>query len=153
MILGIDPGLVSVGWAVADKEPLRHYASGVLKIPKGLQPARLLALWRALELAPIKQFDIQQAVIESAFVGKHSQSALKFAEAVGVIKLWLAHREYPVRELAPATIKKIVTGSGQAKKADVIAAVENHVGYAAANSHEADAIAAAIAEAIAESTY
>lgn len=50
----------------------------------------------------------------------------------------------PRRELAVQTIRKIVCGSGRAKKADVMPAV-NRAGWLCANKHEADAVAVLLA--------
>jgi Holliday junction resolvasome RuvABC endonuclease subunit len=50
----------------------------------------------------------------------------------------------PRRELAVQTIRKIVCGSGRAKKADVLPAV-NRAGWICANKHEADAVAVLLA--------
>ena len=58
------------------------------------------------------------------------------AHAHKVGYLWGAER----RETPPKTVKKFATGNGNAKKPDVIAAVEGW-GFKPANDHEADAIA------------
>lgn len=55
---------------------------------------------------------------------------------------WVAF--VPRREIAVSTIRKIVCGSGRAKKADVMPAV-NRAGWLCANKHEADAVAVLLA--------
>lgn len=59
--------------------------------------------------------------------------------------IWEAHRaaelrNIPRHEYTPITIKKFITGSGKAKKPDVMAAVRNK-GHRITNDHEADAVA------------
>ena len=154
-ILGIDPGLAVTGWGIVaqGRDGLHYVASGVIKTKAGVaQGARLMQLWGGLEQGGIvRQVGWAPAVqniaaIENVFVGAGRQTAIKTAEAVGVIKLWLAHRDFDLTEYAPASIKKEVAGHGRADKFAMRAAVRRELGYRVAGlgEHETDALAAAI---------
>lgn len=55
-------------------------------------------------------------------------------------------KEMIFHEIAPASIKKIITGNGKASKAEVAAALERYVGrHEYASDDESDATAAAVA--------
>ena len=58
--------------------------------------------------------------------------------------IWEAHRaaelrNIPRQEYSPRTLKKFITGSGNAKKPEVVEAIKNR-GHNVKNDHEADAI-------------
>jgi crossover junction endodeoxyribonuclease RuvC len=63
------------------------------------------------------------------------------AKMQGVLERWAAERGYQYRGYSPAEIKKHATGKGNAKKAEVIAAVRARYGYTGNDDNEADAIA------------
>jgi Holliday junction resolvasome RuvABC endonuclease subunit len=59
---------------------------------------------------------------------------------LGQLSAWCEQHQIPYAGVPVGTIKRAVTGSGNASKADVIAAVEGH-GFAPRDDNEADAIA------------
>jgi len=58
----------------------------------------------------------------------------------GILLAWCEHHGMSYKGYAPGTIKKHVTGSGRADKAEVIAAVRD-MGFSPCSDHTADAIA------------
>ena len=59
----------------------------------------------------------------------------------GAVEIFAFRHKMPVRLFNPATIKKFITGSGRAKKPQVIRAVELYLKKAPRNDNEADAAA------------
>jgi crossover junction endodeoxyribonuclease RuvC len=121
-VLGIDPGTRSVGFGVVDAEGsrLRPVTFGVVAPGrmKGDLPARLHAIHLGLREA-IREHAPDAVAIEEAFYGKSVQSALRIGEGRGVALLAAAAEGVPVHQYPPATVKKAVTGSGNAHKSQV----------------------------------
>jgi crossover junction endodeoxyribonuclease RuvC len=86
------------------------------------------------------------AAVESPFHGVNPRSALQLAHARGVVLAVVAGTGIEVVEYAPAAVKKSVTGTGGADKAQVEFMVAHALGRAAAMSRgdRADAIAVAL---------
>jgi crossover junction endodeoxyribonuclease RuvC len=125
-VLGIDPGTRIVGYGVVDvRGPRRieYVECGTLKLDgRRTLNARLAEIARGLqeiveELAP------SVLAIESAYAGRNPSSALKLAEARGVLKWIGLDAGLPIAEYAPARVKKVVVGKGRATKAEVQARV------------------------------
>ena len=151
--LGIDPGLATTGWGIveADGDKRRFVDCGIIKTEKGAsQSVRLLHLWQKLRMSEIDHYEIDEAGIENVYVGAGRHSSVKTAEAVGVIKVWLAYNGFTVSEFQPASIKKQIAGSGRAGKPQMKAAVRAELiqggngEYLDIDEHEADALAVAL---------
>ncbi|MEZ5964335.1 MAG: crossover junction endodeoxyribonuclease RuvC [Planctomycetota bacterium] len=147
-ILGIDPGTVTVGYGClqvaevaparpAGERPIAQRAGNVVSAVAGRSDARVveagaLRLGRsgvaiearlgrlAVELAAlIERLGPDQMALEGAFAGKSVQAALRIGEARGVV-LAAAHRAgVSVVQLAPARVKRCLTGHGAAGKPQV----------------------------------
>ena len=86
--------------------------------------------------------------VEEVFVNANAQSTLKLGQARGVCLLALARAGLPVSEYATRLVKKAVTGTGGAEKAQVQAMVKVLLpGVKLAGADAADALAVAIAHA------
>ena len=121
-MLGIDPGTRSVGIGVVEREGsrLRVVAWGTVSPGrmKGDIPARLVKIHQGLCEA-IAEYDPDQVALEEAYFGKSVSSALRMGEGRGVALLAAAQAEKAIHQYPPATIKKAVTGNGNAQKAQV----------------------------------
>ncbi len=146
MILGIDPGLASTGYAVVERAGgrLRPVEWGVIRTAADApHPDRLLAIYtRVTEL--LDAYVIEAAAIESWFVHPVSKAAMGMAESRGAVQVAIASAGITIVEYSPNTIKQAVTGSGRADKAQVRAMVERLSGVDAGSDHAGDALAAAI---------
>ncbi len=146
IVLGIDPGLASTGYAVVTRENsiyrvLRH---GVIRtIPTTPHPARLLEIHDQIRDV-LASFAVDGAAIESWFIHPVSKAAMGMAETRGAIQIAIAAAGIPIAEFSPNTIKQAVTGSGRANKDQVRSMIERITGAAPETDHAADAIAAAI---------
>lgn len=150
LILGLDPSLSSTGWGVIRSEGARiaHVANGQIRIDPGApMPERLAALAAGLA-AVIAAHRPDRAAAEEIFVNKNPQSTLKLAQARGAVLAACGAAELTVNEHAARLVKKAVTGTGGAEKAQVAAMVKVLLpGVAIAGSDAADALAVAIADA------
>ena len=98
-----------------------------------------------------RSYGAVDAAVEAPFHGASARSALQLAHARGVVLAACASAGIHVFEYAPASIKKSVTGSGRAEKAQVQAMVARLVegAAAAAGADAMDAIATAVCHLVA----
>ena len=124
-ILGIDPGLAIVGWAVIDSNrgKLTPVAYGAITTPAHTDiEARLLVIKSDLEEI-IKRYEPDEMAIEELFFNTNITTGIAVAEARGVI-LCTAHAcGVKISEYTPLQVKQAVVGYGKAEKQQVIAMV------------------------------
>ncbi len=124
ILLGIDPGSVKTGYGVLDVEgrDVTVVDYGVIRPgSKKSFEARLLAIHDGLEKV-LEKHHPELAVVEGTFHGRRAQnfqSTLKLAHARGVALLAAARAGVEVVEVAPADVKKSITGHGRADKGQV----------------------------------
>ena len=148
-ILGIDPGLVNMGWGVivADGSRLRHVANGIIRSGADSLAARLCDLHAGL-VAVIAAHGPDAAAVEQTFVNKDAVGTLKLGQARGVALLAPAQAGLTVGEYAPNAVKKTVVGVGHAQKGQVEHMVRFQLpGVEIAGPDAADALAIAICHA------
>lgn len=119
-ILGIDPGTRVTGYgiilAASRLEPIDF---GCICPPPHLPlPERYQILFEGVE-ALIERHNPSAIAVESQFVLKNAQSALKLGMAKGMAFLAAARKKIPIYEYAPKKAKLAVVGKGQASKAQV----------------------------------
>jgi len=117
IVLGIDPGTVRVGYGVIKKNGgrLEHLESGLVKLPRKKYEERLLALeTRVREL--IRRTRPDRVGLERLFFVKNRKTAMRVAEARGVILKTVIEEAIPLKELNPSEVKLSVTGDGRASK-------------------------------------
>ena len=146
-IIGIDPGLLRTGWGVieATGDRLTHIANGVIK-PAASKPLADRLARIALDLeAVLAEYRPDESSIEQTFVNKDPLGALKLGQARGVALCALGKDGLTVREFAPNTVKKTVTGAGHADKTMVQTMLKMLLpGVILKNADSADALAVAI---------
>ncbi len=117
MILGSDPGLANLGWAVMRDEKLVEY--GCIETKAGEKSEdRLDYIFRKLEEL-IDRYKVGEVVMESLYFAKNAKSAIKVAEVMGVIKVCAKKNGVRVYEYTPLQIKTALTGYGRASKDQV----------------------------------
>lgn len=151
-VLGIDPGLSRTGYgcvAVAsDGYTTSIVEAGVLRLPRGTTLSHRL---RQLELdlaEVLEELEPDVLAVESVFThSRNLRTAILMAHARGVILLAGARRGCPLVEVAPATVKKALTGAGRASKEQMQLAIAARFGLAAPPEPPdvADALAIALA--------
>lgn len=120
-IIGIDPGLVSTGWGIVEKQGsnLRFVGCGTLAPKTTLALSqRLVFLHRELT-ALITTHQPDSAAIEETFVTANGASTLKLGQARGALIVTLAAANLPVAEYATRLVKKAIVGTGTADKNQV----------------------------------
>jgi crossover junction endodeoxyribonuclease RuvC len=150
LILGLDPSLSSTGWGVIRSEGARiaHIANGQITTDPAAPMAERLAALSAGIAAVIATHHPDRGAAEEIFVNKNPQSTLKLAQARGSVLAACGAAGLRVNEHAARLVKKAVTGTGAAEKAQVAAMVKVLLpGVTIAGSDAADALAVAIADA------
>jgi len=118
IIVGIDPGLATVGFGVIQKseEKIIPVSYGCIRTSANKQtPERLLEIYNETN-ALFEKYDPQTVAIAKLFFNKNFPSAMSVSEARGVILLGAPQTQIPVFEYTPALIKQAITGSGHADK-------------------------------------
>lgn len=145
---GIDPGSHRTGWGVIRVEgtALSCIDSGVISTPsEAALSTRCELIFRELRVV-IEVAEPDHVFLESIFHAKNARSALVLGHARGVALLAASMSGCPIDEIAPADVKKAVTGNGRADKRQVQDMVRTLLGMASrAPSDAADALAVAIA--------
>ncbi|MDP5218700.1 crossover junction endodeoxyribonuclease RuvC [Ruegeria sp. 2205SS24-7] len=148
-ILGIDPGLRTMGWGVIESHGSRlsHIANGLCKSSGDDLGARLLSLHEQL-VDVIARYAPDHAAIEQTFVNKDGAGTLKLGQARGVALLSLAQAGLSIGEYAPNRVKKTVVGAGHAEKEQILYMVKLQLpGCEPAGPDAADALAIAMCHA------
>lgn len=126
IIIGIDPGYDRIGWAVAKKKKqqtqLLAYGCIITDRKQKLWD-RYLQIEKELEEI-IEQFHPNLAVVEELFFSKNTTTALKVAEARGVILNTLAKEKIEITEINPTQAKSALTGNSKANKKEMKMMVE-----------------------------
>lgn len=121
-ILGIDPGTDRIGYGLiaARGMKLRYLESGLLNFDHsvGEAPKRLLGIESALDQL-IARTKPDFVGVEKLFFTKNKKTAMRVAEARGIIVKTAAARGARIREISPSAVKLAVTGNGRADKAAV----------------------------------
>lgn len=117
IILGIDPGTSSIGYSILDctnRSP-KLLTAKLLPVMSGASEDRLIDMHHEIKKI-IKEWKPTFASVEKLFFAKNAKTAMAVSEARGVILLTAKLMGIKVYEYTPLTIKKVVTGDGNADK-------------------------------------
>lgn len=150
-ILGIDPGIATVGFGVVDSEKnrFRYVTCGVITTPAHTPLSeRLDQIYSDLE----QLFDAlrpEQISIEELFFNTNITTGISVAHGRGVILLAAYRHGIPVYEYTPLQVKQAVVGYGRAEKRQVIDMVRRLLNLPAPPKPDdaADAVALALCHA------
>jgi len=119
IVIGIDPGLATVGYGVLAKENGRTvpltYSCIRTAAARGGTPERLERIFDAIS-AILDEYGPGCMAMEKLFFSRNVTSAMGVAEVRGVIMLAARKRGIPVVEYTPNQVKQAITGSGKADK-------------------------------------
>lgn len=133
-ILGIDPGLQITGYAVVEAAVPRPRVceAGIIRSQERGSKISLTQRLRAIyeSLAEVlEQFQPQAIAVEQLYAHyAHPRTAILMAHARGVIFLAAARHDLDVFSYNATRIKKTITGSGHAPKAQMQRAIQNELG-------------------------
>lgn len=118
-ILGIDPGLATLGYGVIEKDArgqMRAVDYGVVVTPKNESlPVRLAMLEEGLRRV-IEKFQPEEIAMEELFFSKNITTGIAVAHARGVALLTCVKHCGKLYEYTPMQIKQALTGYGKADK-------------------------------------
>lgn len=120
-ILGIDPGLATVGWGVIDviNGKPNPVAYGVILTPKDNKFAdRLMIIEEDLN-SLIDKFKPDEIALEELFFNDNVKTAINVAHARGVILITCIKKCGKLYEYTPLQIKQALTGYGRAEKRQI----------------------------------
>ena len=121
VILGVDPGIVAAGFSV-----IRHDAGTTELVDCGFAHMRSsqplperLAYLHDFFTDKVAQWQVTDLVLETPFLGKNAQNFLKLGYVRGVLYIITHRGGLRLREFAPCQVKRAITGSGSADKAQL----------------------------------
>lgn len=143
-VIAIDPGYDRLGIAVFSETGLIY--SECFTPSSKVFTERLLQIKNRLHTL-IAEHSPYALALETLFFSNNQKTALKVAEARGVITVTAAECGLSIYEYSPQAVKIAVTGSGSADKTSVIKMVGHLVALPSGKRHddEFDAIALGIA--------
>lgn len=150
-ILGIDPGIATIGFGVVDAEPNRQkmIGCGVITTPPGLSlSCRLNQIFEDMEKL-IQTFSPDAMAVEELFFNTNITTGISVSHGRGVILLSGYRLGVSVYEYTPLQVKQAVAGYGRADKKQVIDMVRRLLGMQKAPKPDdaADALAIALCHA------
>ena len=150
-ILGIDPGIATVGFGLveSEKNKVRLIRCGVITTPAHTSLASRLALLYNDLNELLDAFKPDAVSIEELFFNTNITTGIAVAHGRGVILLACQHAGVAIYEYTPLQVKQAVVGYGRAEKRQVMEMVRRICGLAAAPRPDdaADAVALALCHA------
>ena len=151
VVLGIDPGLATLGWGVIEaergKQRLTDYGS-ILTTPQQRFPERLRQIGEDMR-ALLKTYKPEEIAFEELFFAKNVTTALTVGAARGVSIAACAEYTARLYEYTPMQVKQAIVGYGKAEKQQIQQMVKLllHMEQIAKPDDAADAIAIALTHA------
>ena len=133
--MGVDLALRLTGVCVLDSQGFHPTLINASK----LRGRRRLAFIRDALVRLVMAQRPDTVALEGYSIMSENRS-FDLGEVAGVIKLLTVDAEIPLIIAAPKQLKKFVTGSGTASKAQMIEHVAKHYGVVTADDNEADAV-------------
>ncbi len=117
IVIGIDPGLATVGFGVLRKEDgITPVSYGCIRTSSEKQTSeRLLEIYIEIN-ALFDKYCPNAVAVERLFFNKNVTNAMSVSEARGVIFLAAQQKNIPLFEYTPNQVKQAITGSGCADK-------------------------------------
>jgi crossover junction endodeoxyribonuclease RuvC len=120
-VLGIDPGLATVGYGVIEQyqTALKPIDCGTITTPAGLEtPQRLVMVYDGI-MELIDRFAPDAVAIEELFFNQNITTAMTVGHARGAAVVAAAKCGQPLFEYTPLQVKQAVVGYGRADKKQV----------------------------------
>ncbi len=122
-ILGIDPGLATVGFGLVTmdfkSDQVVNQQWGVISTSKHLPDAcRLQEIYHDM-IALLAQFEPDVISLEKIFFFKNAKTLVPVSQARGVLLLAMRQMNIPVFEYTPMQVKQAITGYGKASKSEI----------------------------------
>ena len=118
IVLGIDPGIATVGYGIIEVINNKYSVIDVGVIETSSKTPfskRLHELYNKTNNL-IEKYKPDEIAIEELFFAKNTKTAMIVSQARGVLILSCANSNKPIFEYTPLQIKQGITGSGRADK-------------------------------------
>jgi crossover junction endodeoxyribonuclease RuvC len=125
IILGIDPGYDRLGVAVIEKgaggagKEKVLYSNCLQTSSKDTISNRLLQIGQEVGRI-IEEYKPSALAIETLFITRNQKTAMRVAEARGIIMYEAYKKDVPVFEYGPMNVKTAITGDGSSDKSRMI---------------------------------
>lgn len=121
-VIGVDPGSRSCGYGIleSDKSGLKYIVSGAITPPPAHSLSKRLHFIYSSLSEVIEKFSPDLMSIEEMFFAKNANSAIKLGQARGIALLAAENSGIQIFEYSPTKVKLAVTGSGRAKKFEIM---------------------------------
>lgn len=122
IVLGIDPGVATIGFGVirAERQKNTLIQYGVITTPPGIPLSnRLLQISNDMEEL-IRTFHPDEMAVEELFFTKNITTGIAVAHGRGVILCTAEKMGVPIYEYTPMQVKQAVVGYGLAEKKQVM---------------------------------
>lgn len=144
-IVGLDVSMSDTGYAVLDELGNPVILSDVKPNKKQIVRDIDRQLYILDNLSKMIEDDTLMAdkvvvCIEGYAFGSQVGKVFTRAELVGMIKRMLVLKDFEIYLIAPSAMKKFITGIGNARKAEVIAAAKQKYGFEGKNDNICDAL-------------
>ena len=151
IILGIDPGVATVGFGIISESGglLKPRRYGVITTPAGMRLALRLTQIKNDISELITTFKPDTIAVEELFFNTNLKTAVAVAHGRAAVILAGEENSVPMFEYTPLQIKKALVGYGRATKKQVMDMVRRHLALDEAPKPDdaADALAVAICHA------
>lgn len=120
-ILGIDPGIATVGFGIVEYKDnkFKTIEYGAVLTPADVSTTmRLKAIYDDMSYI-IEKYQPTEVAIEELFFNTNVKTAINVGQARGVLILSAANKCIPAYEYTPLQVKQAVVGYGRAAKAQV----------------------------------
>jgi crossover junction endodeoxyribonuclease RuvC len=120
-VIAVDPGYDRIGVAILEKNQKEEliFSTCIITDKKDSFYDRLKFLQEALRVIII-EYSPEYFVFEEIYFSNNTKTALKVAEARGIISGVALQFNLPIYEIHPNHVKIAITGHGGAKKADIL---------------------------------
>ncbi len=120
-ILGVDPGYARAGWSILKKDgqQLELINYGCIETPKKMEHSERLNFLNQELKKIIKRYKPEVLAVEELFFFKNLKTAMKVAEAKGVILMTAFNSKLTIEEYTPLQIKQALAGYGRAGKRQI----------------------------------
>jgi crossover junction endodeoxyribonuclease RuvC len=135
-ISALDLSLTATGWAFTLLDSPLAVGWGTIK-PSKVRGMERLNRIRSEIAEIVKGSDL---VVCENYAFSRPNQAHQIGELHGIIRFWLYKHEIPLLLVAPAALKKFVTGKGNAEKDLMLLEVFKRWGHSAGDNNAADAI-------------
>ena len=144
-VLGIDPGLDRIGFAILDASKNEVLFSECFSPPRSLGDLRIKEVVKRMEEI-LKKYSPDEIAMEDLFFSKNIKTAMMISKVMGALTYQIQLSATPLFTYTPIQIKLATTGHGVAKKEQVQQMVEKlvKINKEIEIDDEADAIAVAI---------